>query len=154
MIKTKAAQEQRVLVASDHAGFTFKNVLIDGLSDWNWEDLGSFNSESVDYPDYAELVGKKIASGQAQRAILICGSGIGMCIAANKIPGVRAAQVENPVSARLSREHNDVNILCLGSRILAPEYGIEIAKIWLTTSFSASPKHLQRIRKIHSLEKP
>ncbi len=142
-----------ILIASDHAGLGFKHALIQALPEWTWEDLGPDNSNSVDYPDYAEMVGKKILASEADRAILICGSGIGMSIAANKIHGIRAALVENPVSARLAREHNDTNILCLGARITAPEYGIEIAKIWLTTPFSADPKHTQRIRKIHSLEK-
>jgi ribose 5-phosphate isomerase B len=155
MKNTKLPHEhkQTILIASDHAGVAFKTAFIDGLSEWNWEDLGPFNSSSVDYPDYAEQVAKKVASHSDQLGILICGSGIGMCISANKIPGIRAAQAENPFSARLAREHNNANILCLGARILAPEYGIEIAKTWLTTPFSDHPKHSQRIRKIHSLEK-
>ncbi len=147
------SQQKTIVIASDHAGFSFKNALVQGLPDWTWDDLGPFNSESVDYPDYAEAAGKKIASGEAMRAILICGSGIGMCIAANKIHGIRAALVENPVSARLSREHNNANVLCLGARLIAPEYGIEIASTWLTTPFSAQPKHIQRLAKLHKLEK-
>jgi ribose 5-phosphate isomerase B len=83
--------------------------------------------------------------------ILICGSGIGMCIAANKIKGVSAALVENPVSARLAREHNDSNVLCLGARILAPEYAAEIARVWLETPFSTDPRHAHRVNKIKSL---
>jgi ribose 5-phosphate isomerase B len=110
-------------------------------------------SDRVDYPDFARLLGEMIASGQAERGILICGSGIGMSIAANKIHGVRAAVVENPVAARLSREHNDANVLCLGSRFIAPEYGTEIVQIWLSTPFTADARHSARIQKIQELER-
>jgi ribose 5-phosphate isomerase B len=122
------------------------------LPDWVWDDLGPIDLGKVDYPDYATLLANRIISGDALQGILICGSGIGMCISANKIAGIRAAVVENPVSARLSREHNDANVLCLGSRFLAPEYGTEIARIWLETAFSQDPRHLKRIKKIQALE--
>jgi ribose 5-phosphate isomerase B len=144
--------EKRILIASDHAGFALKSELIKNLTDWIWEDLGPVDSVKVDYPDYAATLGNRIVSGDAIRGILICGSGIGMCISANKIPGIRAAVVENPVAARLSREHNDANILCLGSRFIAPEYGIEIARIWLETPFSQDTRHMNRIKKIQTLE--
>lgn len=144
--------KKRILIASDHAGLLLKSALKKSLTQWIWNDLGPFNSENVDYPDFAELLGQQIASGDAEQGILICGSGIGMSIVANKVPGVRAAVVENPVSARLSREHNDLNVLCLGSRLLGPEYAIEIAKVWLSTPFSADPRHIKRIEKIHSMD--
>jgi ribose 5-phosphate isomerase B len=144
---------ERILIASDHAGVLFKAQIIQQLPEWLWEDLGPSDTKSVDYPDYAHQVALKIASGLGHRGVLICGSGIGMSIAANKTPGVRAALAENPVSARLAREHNDANILCLGARLIAPEYGIEIARVWLTTPFNQSPKHIQRIKKITALEK-
>ncbi|MGZ3689136.1 MAG: RpiB/LacA/LacB family sugar-phosphate isomerase, partial [Bdellovibrionota bacterium] len=95
----------------------------------------------------------KIASGEAEKGVLVCGSGIGMSIAANKVPGVRAAVVENPVAARLSREHNDANVLCLGSRFVAPEYGAEITRVWLETPFSNDGRHKARVEKIARLEK-
>lgn len=147
-----SSSKKKVLIASDHAGVTLKKALQEQLPEWTWEDLGPIENVRVDYPDYAQLLASKILEGIADQGILICGSGIGMSIAANKIPGIRAAVVENPSAARLAREHNDTNVLCLGSRFIAPEYGVEIAKIWLTTSFSGDTRHLQRLEKIRSLE--
>ncbi len=147
------ASEKRVLIASDHAGFGLKTQIKALLPEWQWEDLGPIDLQSVDYPDFAEILGKQLSEGKSDRGILICGTGIGMGIAANKIRGVRAAVAENPVSARLSREHNDANVLCLGSRLIAPEYGVEIARVWLNTPFSQNSRHLHRIEKIHLLEK-
>lgn len=144
---------QTVLIASDHAGIQLKKELQALLKDWTWIDLGPLQNDSVDYPDYAKLLASKLLSGEAKKGILICGSGVGMSIAANKIPGIRAALVENPVVARLAREHNDTNVLCLGSRFVAAEYSAEIAKVWLTTPFSENPRHAQRIKKIQSLER-
>ena len=106
----------------------------------------------MDYPDFAEKLGKKISAGST-RGILICGSGIGMSMAANKISGVRAALVENASAARLSREHNDANVLCLGARFLAPEYAAEIVRVWLTTDFSTDGRHATRVAKISKLER-
>ncbi|MFN7685956.1 MAG: ribose 5-phosphate isomerase B [Oligoflexia bacterium] len=147
-----------VYIASDHAGVALKAAIQKLLPNYAWQDLGpiqnSDGSERVDYPDVAEGVAEKIASeGNQARGILICGSGIGMSISANKVPGIRAALVENPVAARLSREHNDANVLCLGSRFVAPEYGAEIAKIWLETPFSGENRHEQRVKKITRIEK-
>jgi ribose 5-phosphate isomerase B len=144
---------KKVLIASDHAGVDLKAELIRRLPDWQWEDLGPQAKQSVDYPDYAAALGRRIASGEASHGILICGSGIGMSMTANKIDGIRAALVENPSSARLSREHNDANVLCLGARFLAPEYAAEIAETWLKTPFSRSPRHQARIDKIAGIEK-
>jgi ribose 5-phosphate isomerase B len=145
-------KSRRVLIASDHAGVGLKSEIQKSLPDWEWEDLGPVDVSRVDYPDYARLLGEKIQSGSAERGILICGSGIGMSIAANKIDGIRAAVVENPVAARLSREHNDANVLCLGSRFIAPEYGAEIVQTWLKTPFSGDARHRQRVEKIGELE--
>lgn len=144
---------KRVLIASDHAGVQLKDAIQQALSDWLWDDLGPINGMKVDYPDFAEKLATAVANGGAAQGILICGIGIGMSIAANKIPGIRAAVVENPVAARLSREHNDANVLCLGSRFIAPEYGAEIARIWLETPFSEDSRHRVRIEKISQLEK-
>jgi ribose 5-phosphate isomerase B len=144
---------RRVMIASDHAGFTLKQELKRLLTQWQWEDLGPMDAGRVDYPDYAKLLATRVAKGEFEKGILICGSGIGMSIAANKVPGVRAAVVENPVAARLSREHNDANVLCLGSRFIAPEYGVEIVEIWLNTPFSKDSRHQERIKKIKSMEK-
>jgi len=143
-----------ILIASDHAGVELKSQLITRLAAWEWEDLGPAiqDPSRVDYPDYAEKLTQKITTGQARRGILICGSGIGMSIAANKAKGIRAALVENPIAARLSREHNDCNVLCLGSRFLAPEYAAEIAEVWLKANFSQDARHQARINKIAALE--
>ncbi|MEN9722032.1 MAG: hypothetical protein RJB38_18 [Pseudomonadota bacterium] len=151
------SQRRKIWIASDHAGFALKSEIQRLLLGYQWQDLGPIDpSGSVDYPDFAKTLGLEISrrngNGEAALGILICGSGIGMSIAANKIPGIRAALVENPVSARLSREHNDANVLCLGSRFLAPEYGAEIARVWLETPFSGEKRHLLRVEKIRHLE--
>lgn len=148
-----ATQKKRIPIASDHAGFALKEALIKNLPEFEWEDLGPKDTGRVDYPDFAEKLCQKIANKEALQGILICGSGIGMSIAANKIPGIRAAVVENPIAARLSREHNDANVLCLGARFTAPEYAAEITQTWLNTPFSGDNRHQARVDKIHSLEK-
>jgi ribose 5-phosphate isomerase B len=142
-----------VLIASDHAGVALKAAIQKALPDWQWKDLGPINGDRVDYPDFARKLASEIGSGRATQGVLVCGSGIGMSIAANKVNGVRAAVVENPVAARLSREHNDANVLCLGSRFVAPEYGAEIVQTWLETPFSGDERHSARIKKISELER-
>ncbi len=144
---------KRVLIAADHAGVELKAELKKRLPDWEWEDLGPMNNSRVDYPDYARALADKISEGKAQQGILICGSGIGMSIAANKVHGVRAALVENASAARLSREHNDANVLCLGARFVAPEYAAEITEAWLKTPFSGDSRHQGRINKISAIER-
>lgn len=146
-------EQKKVLIASDHAGFALKAELQNVLTDWSWVDLGPSNASSVDYPDFAEKLAHAIVEGVAPQGILICGSGIGMSVAANKVRGIRAALVDNPVSARLSRLHNDANVLCLGARFLAAPYAVEITKTFLTSSFSDDPKHQRRVDKIQSLER-
>ncbi|MDR3608252.1 MAG: ribose 5-phosphate isomerase B [Oligoflexia bacterium] len=143
---------KKVLIASDHAGVDLKAAIQKGLPDWTWVDLGPETHASVDYPDYAALLAKKIEDGDASQGVLICGSGVGMAMSANKFRHIRATLVENPVTARLSRQHNDANVLCLGSRILAPEYAIGITRVFLETPFSGEPRHQARIDKIGRLE--
>lgn len=144
--------KQKVLIASDHAALELKAALQSALPDFSWEDLGPQTASSVDYPDYAEKLCEKLNQTPGAFGILLCGSGIGMSIAANKIAGIRAALVENPVSARLAREHNDANVLCLGARFVAPAYASEIAKVFLTTESSTDSRHTGRIEKIKKLE--
>jgi RpiB/LacA/LacB family sugar-phosphate isomerase len=144
---------RKILIASDHAGFRLKAALQKILTSYNWVDLGPYEHERVDYPDYAEALGRKIYEGEAKFGVLICGSGIGMSITANKFRGVRAALVENGTSARLAREHNNSNVLCLGARFLAPEYAAEIAHIFLETPFTDQDRHKARIDKITKIEK-
>ena len=148
------SDSQKIYIASDHAGLELKDYLIKSLPRWSWVDLGPQKSDgSVDYPDYAEKLGLKIAHTHAAQGVLICGSGVGVCIAANKIPGVRAAQVENLEVARLSREHNDANVICIGARFLKPATAAALVKVWLETSFSGEERHAGRVEKIRTLEK-
>lgn len=148
----------QVLIASDHAGFELKSAvqklvtLTHSGTKVQWTDLGPGSASRVDYPDFAESLAKKVAAKPGTLGVLICGSGIGMCIAANKIGGIRAAVVENTVGARLSREHNDANVICLGSRFVAAEYAAEIITQFLSTPFSQDPRHQARIQKISKLE--
>ena len=146
-MKSKEPVNKIVLIASDHAGLALKESLQQALPDWSWKDLGPSNPGSVDYPDFAQALAEKVARGEATQGILICGSGIGMSIAANRHAGIRAALVENPMSARLAREHNDANVICLGRRFLAPEYAAEIVKIFARPLFSNDPRHEARVKK-------
>ena len=116
-----------------------------------YEDLGTYSEESVDYPDYAERVARRVAAGEAERGVLVCGSGIGMEIAANKIPGIRAALAWNEETAKLSREHNDANILAVGSRTTPQETIEQITRAFMTTDFGAG-RHTQRVEKIKKLD--
>ncbi len=142
----------RIPIAGDHAAPELKAALIQTLKEFAFDDLGPSDESRVDYPDYAAKVAKLVSSGKSPRGILICGSGIGMSIAANKFPGVRAAVVESVEAAKLCREHNDANILCLGARLLTTEKAIEITKAFLTTPFSSGDRHIARIAKITALE--
>src|SRR5512139_704829 len=141
-------------LACDHGGFELKEELKAFLKSTGVEpiDMGSFNEESVDYPDYGVLVAEKVSKGELERGILICGTGIGMSIVANKFPGVRAALANDLYSARCSREHNDANVLVIGGRIIGRGMAQEIVKVWLNTPF-AGGRHQRRIDKIKTLEK-
>ncbi len=155
MKKAKAALH-KIFIASDHAGLELKQALQLKLGDLPWEDLGPYTDDRVDYPDYAAALSKKVLSGSKRgraMGVLICGSGIGMSISANKVRGIRAALVENPVAARLSREHNDANVLCLGARFLAHDYAAEIVDSWVSSLFTEDARHRSRIQKIHLIEK-
>jgi ribose 5-phosphate isomerase B len=112
-------------------------------------DCGSYDPAAVDYPDVAEAVCRAIQEGQVNRGILICGTGIGMCMAANRHAGIRAATCTTPEMVRLSRTHNDANILCLGRRILSLEDCIELIDLWLDTDFSGADRHIRRVGKLH-----
>ncbi len=113
--------------------------------------MGTFNEDSVDYPDYAAKVAHAVSSGQFERGVLICGTGLGMCIAANKVPGIRAVTVQDEFSARLSREHNDANILTLGGRVVGTDLASAILQVWLSTPF-AGGRHQRRVDKLMSLQ--
>jgi len=124
------------------------------IESWGHEviDVGCTCGDSVDYPDYALAACEKVVSGEADKGILICGTGIGMSIAANKIPGIRCALVHDTFSARATREHNDSNVLAMGERVIGPGLAQEIVKIWLETPFSEGERHRNRVGKIKRLE--
>jgi RpiB/LacA/LacB family sugar-phosphate isomerase len=148
------SRKRRVLIASDHAGLALKAELLKAFPGIEWKDLGPESGERVDYPDFAERLCERLLHGDASEGVLVCGSGIGMAIAANKMPGIRAAVVENPVAARLAREHNHANVLCLGARFVAPEYGAELVRAWLEALPSTpGSRHAARVAKIDRLEK-
>jgi ribose 5-phosphate isomerase B len=142
-----------IAIGSDHAGFEYKERLKKLLDEIGkpYQDFGTSSPDSVDYPDVAHLVSKAVASGKYMLGVLICGTGIGMSIVANKHKGIRAAACESSASAKLSREHNDANILCFGERITSWETSTEIVKTFLSTPFSGGERHMCRIEKIHSL---
>jgi ribose 5-phosphate isomerase B len=143
-----------IALGADHAGFSLKEDLKSWLASHGHRvlDFGTSSSESVDYPDYAAAVGSAVAKGDAERGVLVCGTGIGMAIAANKIAGVRAVQCGDEQSARISREHNDTNVVTLGARTTAPEAAKSILEAWLETAF-AGGRHTRRIEKVAGLER-
>jgi ribose 5-phosphate isomerase B len=141
-------------LACDHGGFELKEELKVYLRSIHVEpiDMGTFAEDSVDYPDFGILIAEKVSRGELERGILICGTGIGMSIIANKFPGVRAALVNDLYSSRCSREHNDSNILVMGGRIVGKDLAKEIVKVWLETPFTGG-RHKKRLEKIEALEK-
>ncbi len=144
----------KIGLACDHGGFELKEEIKIFLRSIEVEpvDMGTFTEDSVDYPDFGVLVAEKVSRGELERGILICGTGIGMSIIANKFPGVRAALVNDLYSSRCSREHNDSNILVMGGRLLGRDLAKEIVKVWLETPF-AGGRHKRRLEKIEILEK-
>ena len=145
----------RIGIGSDHGGYSLKELLKDYLKEKDGievEDYGTFDNRSVDYPDFALKVARAVASGDVDRGILCCGTGIGVAITANKVPGIRAAVCSDTFSARMSREHNDANILCLGERVVGPGLALEILKVWLESGFEGG-RHKRRIDKIIAVER-
>lgn len=143
----------RIAIASDHRGYHLKEKVISMLRSKGHEviDDGTLNDESVDYPDFAAIVAEKVGSGQIDRGVLICGTGIGMAIAANKFAGVRAAACNDEVTAEMSRRHNDANILCLSADLLSPRVVERMIEIWIDTEFEGG-RHMRRVEKIRELE--
>lgn len=142
----------RIAIGSDHAGFVLKQAVADHLRDLGHEvvDCGTDSTERVDYPDFGAAVGRAVASGDAAAGVAVCGSGIGICIAANKVAGVRAATVHDATSAHLAREHNDANVICLGERLIGPTVAIEAVDAWLQATFEGG-RHAGRVAKIDAL---
>ncbi|MEX0712233.1 MAG: ribose 5-phosphate isomerase B [Pirellulales bacterium] len=145
----------RIAIGSDHRGFVVKQNLVDLLKRLSQEvtDVGSYGPDSVDYPDIASVVGRMVGNGEVDRGILICGTGIGMSIAANKHPGVRAAPCHDDLSAEMSRRHNDLNVLCLSADMLGEKLIDRMVEIWLKTEFEGG-RHARRVEKIAQLEQP
>lgn len=143
----------RIAVGSDHAGLPLKESLAKELAEGGHDvvDLGTDATDSVDYPDYAAAVGEMVAAGGAELGICCCGTGIGVSIAANKVPGVRAALAHDVTTARLARQHNDANVLCLGARTIGPLVASEAVTAFLSATF-AGGRHARRVEKIRRLE--
>ena len=142
-----------IAIGCDHAGFELKKEILSLLQDLHIgaEDFGTDGSASVDYPDFGEKVSHAVSSGKLEKGILICGTGIGMSIVANKFPGVRASLCNDLFTARMSRLHNDANILVLGGRVIGPDLAKEIVKTWVTTPFEGQ-RHCGRLEKITKIE--
>ncbi|GAB4578598.1 MAG: hypothetical protein Fur0022_13340 [Anaerolineales bacterium] len=145
----------KIAIAADHGGFPLKQFLIETIRTAGHDplDLGTHNTDSVDYPDYAKKIGDAILSGQAERGILLCGSGVGACIAANKIPGIYAGVCHDTYSAHQGVEHDDMNVLCLGARIIGPELAKELVEAFLSAKFTAEERHVRRTGKVRAMEK-
>ena len=144
-----------IAVGTDHGGFPLKKPIITAVESFGCTviDLGTFDETPVDYPDYAKAVAEAIINKQAQRGILLCGSGVGACVAANKIAGIRACLCHDTYSAHQGVEHDDMNILCLGARVIGPALAAELVKAFLAAKFSGAIRHKRRLEKIADLER-
>jgi RpiB/LacA/LacB family sugar-phosphate isomerase len=145
----------KIAVAADHAGFPLKAEVIEIVVSQGHEalDLGTDSTDPVDYPDYAEKLGRAILEGAAERGILLCGSGVGAAVAANKLKGIRAGLCHDTYSAHQSVEHDNVNVLTLGARIIGSELARELVKAFLGAEFSGEPRHVRRLAKVDELER-
>ena len=143
----------KIAIGCDHGGFQLKAAVMQYLADkgYAYKDFGTFSEESCDYPDIAIKVAEEVAAGNYEKGILICGTGIGIGIAANKVPGIRAALCHDTFSAHASREHNDANILTMGQRVIGQGLALDIVDVWLHTAFEGG-RHQRRIDKIHARE--
>jgi len=145
----------RVAVGADHAGYRYKEVLADHLRGLGHDviDLGTDGPQSVDYPDYARAVAETVARGEVDRGLLVCGSAVGVCIVANKVPGVRAGICHETYSARQAVEHDDMNILCLGERVIGIEVAREVTTAFMYARFSNEERHRRRLEKLRTVER-
>jgi ribose 5-phosphate isomerase B len=143
----------RVVIGSDHAGFKLKEHLKERLAAWGHEveDVGTHSTESADYPQFGAAVGRRVVElGEAARGVCVCGSGIGISIAANKVDGIRAALVSEPVAAKLSRQHNDANVVCFGERLIGTAVAEEALRVWLETPFEGG-RHARRVAQLDEI---
>lgn len=153
MSETENARKLKVAIGSDHAGYDLKEEVANALREdgYDIEDLGTYSTASCDYPDIAVAVARQVAAGRYDRGILICGTGIGVTITANKVKGIRAAAVSDTYSARMARAHNNANVLGMGGRVVGPGLAHEIAKVFLDTNFEGG-RHERRVNKINTLD--
>jgi ribose 5-phosphate isomerase B len=144
----------RIVVGADHRGFQLKNAIADLLRAEGHEvtDAGTNSAESVDYPDIALSVGRAVQSGAAERGILVCGSGVGACVAANKLPGIRAAITHDTYSAHQGVEHDDMNVLCLGSHVIGIDLAREVVKAFVEAKFDPQERYVRRLDKVLAIE--
>lgn len=145
----------KIALGADHGGYDLKKILHPLLERWGHTvlNLGVDSPEAADYPDYARKVAEAVAQGAAERGVMICGSGVGASVAANKVPGVRAGLCHDTFSARQGVEDDDVNVLCLGARVIGSELAAEVVKAWLNARFSNAERHLRRLNKVLAMEK-
>src|SRR6266700_7224934 len=144
----------RIAVGSDHAGFALKQDLAAYLRELGHQvlDVGTHSTAPVDYPDYAEAVGNAVLDGRAERAVLVCGSGVGASVAANKLPGIRAGMCHDTYSAHQGVEHDDINVLVLGSRVIGVKLAEDLVKVFLGAKFTNEERHVRRLGKVKALE--
>jgi ribose 5-phosphate isomerase B len=153
VLVSESPAKPRIVIGSDHAGFSVKETIRKYLESAGYavDDQGTSSEESVDYPDYGKVVGERVASKHADLGIAVCGSGIGISIAANKVPGIRAALAHDVMTARLAREHNDANVLALGGRVVTGDMAVEMVRTFLTTAYLGG-RHQRRLDKITEME--
>lgn len=145
----------RIAVGGDHAGFPLKGTVISALQSMGHEvtDFGSYDSQPVDFPDITRKVCVAVLSGEAQRAVMVCGTGVGACIAANKIPGIRASVCHDIYSAHQCVEHDDVNVMCVGAQIIGPVLVVELLERFIKAEFSTAEEFRRRVEKLHEMER-
>ncbi len=145
----------KIAIGADHGGYSLKNALVTYLQELGhtMNDCGTYDTAAVDYPDYARAVATLITESKAERGILICGSGVGAGVAANKFPGIRAAVCHDTFSARQGVEDDNMNVLCLGARVVGPELAKEIVRTYLGATFSGAERHVRRLAKVEAIEK-
>ena len=144
----------KIAIGCDHGAFDLKNVVVKHLQDKGYEvaDFGCYSLDSCDYPDFAKAAAEAVASGECEKGIVLCTTGIGISIAANKVKGIRCALLSDPLSARMTREHNDTNMMAMGAGIVGKNLALEIVDTWIGTEFSGEAKHQRRIDKVMALE--
>lgn len=144
----------KIAIGSDHAGFPLKAAVIKGIEDLGHEviDYGSFDPNPVDFPDIAKLVGNSVLNQEATRGILVCGTGVGACIASNKIAGIRASVCHDIYTAHQCVEHDDVNVICIGAQIIGPTLAVELIERFLTAEFSTEEQFRRRVKKLHEMD--